>query len=62
MNEKLEVLQVSRLFNSVKYEVPIYQRNYAWGENQIQQLIDDIYDSNGTYFLFNCKSKEYRCL
>ena len=53
MNEKLEVLQVSRLFNSVKYEVPIYQRNYAWGENQIQQLIDDIYDSNGTYFLGN---------
>ena len=53
MNEKLQVLQVSRLFNSVKYEVPIYQRNYAWGENQIQQLIDDIYDSNGTYFLGN---------
>lgn len=53
MNKKLEILQVSRLFNSVKYEVPIYQRNYAWGENQIQQLIDDIYDSNGTYFLGN---------
>ncbi|WP_133014826.1 DUF262 domain-containing protein [Clostridium cuniculi] len=53
MNKKLEILQVSRLFNNVKYEIPIYQRNYAWGENQIQQLIDDIYDSNGTYFLGN---------
>lgn len=53
MNKKLEILQVSILFNNVKYEIPIYQRNYAWGENQIQQLIDDIYDSNGTYFLGN---------
>ena len=53
MNEKLKILEVSRLFNGVKYEVPIYQRNYAWGENQIQQLIDDIYDSNDTYFLGN---------
>lgn len=53
MNEKLKILEVSRLFDNVKYEVPIYQRNYAWGENQIQQLIDDIYDSNDTYFLGN---------
>ena len=49
MNKKLAILQVSRLFNGVKYEVPIYQRNYAWGEKQIQQLIDDIYDLNGTF-------------
>ena len=40
MNEKLKILEVSRLFDNVKYEVPIYQRNYAWGENQIHQLID----------------------
>ena len=53
MDKKLEILQVSILFNNVKYEIPIYQRNYAWGENQIQQLIDDIYDSDGTYFLGN---------
>ncbi len=27
------------------YVVPLYQRNYAWGEKQICQLIQDIYDS-----------------
>lgn len=53
MDKKLKILQVSRLFTSEKYEIPIYQRNYAWEEKQIHQLIDDIYASNGTYFLGN---------
>lgn len=53
MEQKLKILQVSRLFTNVKYEIPIYQRNYAWEEKQITQLIDDIYASNGTYFLGN---------
>ncbi|HBN05426.1 MAG TPA: DUF262 domain-containing protein, partial [Bacteroidales bacterium] len=53
MNKRPEILQVSRLFTNVKYKIPIYQRNYAWEEKQIQQLIDDIYTSNGTYFLGN---------
>lgn len=53
MGQKLKILQVSRLFTNVKYEIPIYQRNYAWEEKQITQLIDDIYVSNGTYFLGN---------
>ena len=48
-----KILQVSKLFTNVKYEIPIYQRNYAWEEKQIQQLIDDIYTSDGTYFLGN---------
>ena len=26
-----------------KYVVPLYQRNFAWGEEQIGQLIQDIY-------------------
>ncbi len=30
------------------YVVPLYQRNYAWGEKQICQLIQDIYDSYKT--------------
>ena len=28
------------------YVVPIYQRNYAWGEDQITQLLQDIYDAS----------------
>lgn len=27
-----------------KYVVPLYQRNFAWGEDQIEQLIQDLYD------------------
>lgn len=50
---KPKILQVSRLFTNVKYEIPIYQRNYAWEEKQIHQLIDDINSSNDTYFLGN---------
>src|SRR3954454_24114181 len=25
------------------YEIPIYQRNYAWGVEEIEQLIDDVW-------------------
>ena len=28
-----------------KYVIPIYQRNYAWEEDEITALIKDIYDS-----------------
>lgn len=28
------------------YVVPLYQRNYAWQEKQIQQLLQDIYDNS----------------
>ena len=30
------------------YVVPIYQRNYAWGEDHITQLLQDIYDASQT--------------
>ena len=39
------------------YVIPLYQRNYAWGEEEIYQLLQDIYESykksNGTgqYFI-----------
>lgn len=29
----------------ITYEIPIYQRNYAWGRDEICALIKDIYDS-----------------
>lgn len=53
MNKQIKILQVSSIFTSEKYEIPIYQRNYTWEDKQIHQLIDDIYTSQGTYFLGN---------
>lgn len=43
-NRPLAELSIEKLFRSGNYIVPIYQRNYAWGESEINQLIDDIYD------------------
>jgi len=46
--------------NQVTYEVPVYQRNYAWEEDEITALIQDVYDAylqnknlavKGTYFI-----------
>lgn len=46
MSEEITSLKVEDIFNSKndKYKIPIYQRNYAWKELQIRQLIQDIYD------------------
>lgn len=41
--------------NLVTYEVPIYQRNYAWEDDEISALIQDVYDAfvqqKDTYFI-----------
>ena len=36
----------SSIFSSDKYYIPLYQRDYAWEEKQIVQLIEDIDDVN----------------
>lgn len=43
----LEELNIDTLYNNdeVTYEVPIYQRNYAWEEDQIKTLVQDVYDA-----------------
>lgn len=52
MNDKQpKYYNIKALFGSDEYVIPIYQRNYEWGEPQITQLIQDIVD----YIL---KSKE----
>ncbi|ENW99033.1 hypothetical protein F900_02718 [Acinetobacter modestus] len=44
-NEPIQVLKVKALFeNKQTYIIPMYQRNYAWGEKEIDQLILDIQD------------------
>lgn len=49
MSEEITSLKIEDIFNSVngQYKIPIYQRNYAWKELQIRQLIRDIYDYCG---------------
>lgn len=57
MSNHLKRIPVSNLFLNTNYLVPIYQRNYAWSETQIVQLIEDIESSIDTasknYFLGN---------
>lgn len=44
-NESIQALNVQALFeNKQTYIIPMYQRNYAWGEKEIDQLILDIQD------------------
>lgn len=57
MTKDLKIIPVSDVFANINYLVPIYQRNYAWSETQIEQLIEDIESSiddfNKNYFLGN---------
>lgn len=58
MSDNLKVIPVANVFANTNYSVPIYQRNYAWNELQILQLIEDIDsaildDEDQTYFLGN---------
>ena len=54
-NKSPESINVKDIFNTSEYEVPIYQRNYAWGKDEIEQLIKDIYEckDNQSYYLGN---------
>jgi hypothetical protein len=53
----LKELSIAEIYNGEKatYEVPIYQRNYAWEKDEISALIQDVYDAyttqNQTYFI-----------
>ena len=45
MNDKQpKYYSIKSLLGSDDYVIPIYQRNYEWGEPQITQLIQDIVD------------------
>lgn len=44
-NKQIQPCTVKELLNdSSKYIIPMYQRNYAWGEAEITQLIRDVTD------------------
>lgn len=45
MNEAITKLSIQRLLSgNVEYVIPMYQRNYAWEEGEITQLIQDVID------------------
>lgn len=48
MNDKGLVIEksVRNVFVQAKYVIPIYQRNYAWEQDQIERLMEDIVDFN----------------
>jgi len=53
----LKEMSIAEIYNGDKstYEVPIYQRNYAWEKDEIFALIQDVYDAytakKQTYFI-----------
>ena len=52
--EKIETTSVNDILNkNHSYRIPIYQRNYAWTEKEITQLIEDINDNDEGYYLGN---------
>ena len=44
LNDKIQPLDIKSFLSQDKYRIPIYQRNYDWGEKQSLQLIEDIAD------------------
>jgi len=45
MSDEIAQLSIKELLNGgVDYIIPMYQRNYAWEEGEITQLIQDVID------------------
>ena len=53
-SDEIIPLSIKRLLSDEKYLIPIYQRNYDWGEKESLQLIQDIAD-----FASTKKGKKY---
>jgi hypothetical protein len=51
----LRELSIDKLYNGDKatYEVPIYQRNFAWEKDEISALVHDVYDA------YDAKKEKY---
>lgn len=44
INKDIEEFSIQELFQNDQYKVPLYQRNYAWGEEECIQLVQDVCD------------------
>ena len=58
--DDVQAIPVGNLFDhdTPKYSIPLYQRNYTWGEEQIHRLVHDVLDEaeqevQKDYFLGN---------
>jgi uncharacterized protein with ParB-like and HNH nuclease domain len=51
MTEPIIELNITRLLNNDLYVIPIYQRNYAWGSEEIIQFLHDIKRADGNYYI-----------
>ena len=54
----MEQYNVIQLFNLGYFEIPRYQRAYSWGKKQREQLIEDIRDAKGKYYLGHPVAKD----
>lgn len=50
MGQYTDTLNVSDLLNSSKYIIPLYQRNFAWEANEIEQLLRDVFENNNEHY------------
>ena len=64
-DNKIVKLNIKDLIKD-NYKIPLYQRNYSWGKDEIEQLINDIYNAsnnlNKNYYIGSLivhKDKEY---
>lgn len=61
MNEEIKLIEISKIFTDAQYVVPVYQRNFSWGFEEIEQLIDDIDSSDDEYYLGNLIVNKKSC-
>lgn len=50
MDNDSKVINIDNIFTD-EYIIPIYQRKYAWGNKEIEQLLEDIINAEGDYYL-----------
>ena len=61
-NTKITETNIKELFNGRVFEIPIYQRGYAWERPEVEQLVQDIQDSmnDGRFHYFIGNVVTYR--
>ena len=72
----LEECSINQIYRegqeTIIYKIPVYQRNYAWEEDEITALVKDVYDSSkkdksapyyiGTLVTYKCGDNEFEVI
>ena len=45
VNNNVKTLKIGELLTNDKYFIPIYQRNYSWGDEEVSYLIQDLWNA-----------------